>query len=313
MPVLLVWSRSTLAMLLVSLAAALALGAPPARGDTVYLVNGGTVDGAVSYPNDNSVAVEAPGGRLVLMRSEVERVEQNDRRGTNAATPLTRQHEDMLTTRTGLTEAQRQEVLDVLAPLKSEDPVARSEARRQLVRLQGRHDLFPFLEYALAGFSPAYATQVLAAMAQMDRARALPIVRHRATDTVPDIRATAVALLGELEDKQAMDLVTRAAIDQAAPVRLEAFRSLAALGAREATPLLLRGLVYRDRRARNVARDALAALWAGPDAPPADASPEAWGSWWEVHRDSTAAAIDPASLEPLTDPTRLETHAWQNE
>ncbi len=291
------------------------LAATSAMADTVVLSSGATMDGVVSYPNANAVAVTVGDERMLFGKSEVIRVEQNDRRGDASQpllSPYAKNHDDAVQQRTGLNAAQRQRILDLIEPLKSEDPVLAREAREALVAEGRRMNIVPFIEYTLDSLSPLFLAQVLRVLVELEPAKGREKALGFTHAIVPETRAAALDALAALKDSEAFSLNLRGAIDQAALVQIAAMKNLVTLGDRRATPTLLFVLeTSTDERVKNVASSTLDTLWARVDGEPLDSA--AWKTLWAEKGKPFSSAPRPESLEPLTDPANLATHQFESE
>lgn len=78
--------------------------AASAYADTIRFKDGSTLEGVVTRPNNNAVAIEVGGGRMVFPATEVESVETNDKQGSYSVNEIrARHHNDMMQEQTGLT------------------------------------------------------------------------------------------------------------------------------------------------------------------------------------------------------------------
>ena len=105
------------------------------------------------------------------------------------------------------------------------------------------------------GFTrPEVRFQAIASLAQLDAARAAPLVRPALADADAKVRAQACAALGDARDRASADALARL-LDDAPDVRHEAALALARVGDRRAVAGLVEALEHRD-----LALDAASAL-----------------------------------------------------
>jgi HEAT repeat protein len=294
------WTRTVAAALL---CAALAVGA---AADTVFLKDGTQLDGKVSRPNDNSVALEVGKARLVFEAHEVLRIEKNDRTGEDQLDPLqlaARRRQARLEDRTGLTAEERERVRDLMKPLLSDKPTDRAEARARLAELGKEIDVFQYLSASLPYLSSDFVPEVMQTLVEIDPKRAGDVVKTRMSDAEPVNRAQAVRLLGASGDPAAAQDIARGLADDDPGVRAAAATGLADLGAREATPALLKGLSSPYREVQRSCRDALNQLWAdAKGAAPGLQTKAQWQALWNSRRSEVDNPIDTAGLQPLYTP-----------
>jgi HEAT repeat protein len=111
------------------------------------------------------------------------------------------------------------------------------------------------LALALKSAQPEVRFQAIASLAQIDAARAAPLVRPALADADAHVRAQAACALGDARDAASADALAPLVADASPEVRHEAALALARLHDRRAVPVLVAAL---DDRAR--ALDAASAL-----------------------------------------------------
>ncbi len=281
---------------------AMALFGAVAMADTVYLKTGVSYDGKVTVRNENSIAVEGGGGSIVLQNDEVDRIEKNDKtsaKDVSKFNPHAIQHEKMMEEKTGLTTEQREQVVAIIDLFRGEDEAERSAAIKKLVGMQKEVDIFHFLEVTLSSYGARLLPGVLASLSTIDRRRAEPIIRDKATDPVPQNRAAALEALGGLGDKASVDYVARGLVDEEVVVKTRAAVALAELNDRAISPALIEGLKDNDPRVRIACSRALAKLWSTESEPVQFEKFEEWQQYWEGQKQQVASPIELAQLQPL--------------
>ncbi len=283
------------------------------HADTVYFKDGSSLDGKASRPNGNCVSLQVGKARLTFQASEVERVESNDKEGVQGlghVTPMAAKRNAELAERTGLTAEQRAEVRDIMADLKSPDSEERTSARRRLVAKGGDVDILPFLESSLPYLSDQYVPEVLRVMSDLDRERALPVLRKNAQAVTPANRAAAIELMGRVGDREKIDVVACGLVDPHPDVRIAAAKGLALAKDKRVTPALIEGLKSEDRRVQNACSAALASVWSSRDARVQHDTADAWASYWASRAGEVRNPIGPEGLTPLVtpEPETVATH-----
>lgn len=139
-------------------------------------------------------------------------------------------------------------VATVIAHLGDEIPLCREAATIALGQLgpSGGDSAWQALTQALASREPEVRFQAIASLAELDAARAAPLVAPLLTDSDGKIRAQVAAALGDAGDRAYADRLA-ALLDDADEVRHEAALALARLGDRRAIPSLLAALRRADR------------------------------------------------------------------
>ncbi|HZS40372.1 MAG TPA: HEAT repeat domain-containing protein [Polyangia bacterium] len=101
------------------------------------------------------------------------------------------------------------------------------------------------LAEALGYPQPEVRFQAIASLAQLDAARAAPLVRAALDDVDAKVRAQACAALGDARDRGSADALARL-LDDAPDVRHEAALALARMGDRRGAAWLVEALDHRD-------------------------------------------------------------------
>lgn len=282
--------------------ATLALVTLTAHADTVHFSDGTTVDGVVTQPNENCIAIESGGGRMVVQVNQVERIEKNDKTGTinlSKTNPWTIKFEQEMREKTGMTQEQREEIVKIIDRLASEDANEKALSIKRLVTMQREVDVFKFLVNTLSSYGARTKPSVLEVLMAIKRDEAIPIVRSCATDQVASNRAAALKIMGEAKDVASLETIARGMVDVDESVRVAAAAALAASGSKRATPLLIDGLGNLDQRVVNACMMALSSLWSTEDAPVKFDAPDEWKAFWAERESSIAEPIRMAQLEPL--------------
>ena len=158
------------------------------------------------------------------------------------------------------------EAVDALvARIGDVEPLVREAAAIALGQLgeAGGPRAWSALERALASEEPEVRFQAVASLAEIDAARAAPLVVGLTDDGDAKVRAQAAAALGDAGERRHADRLARL-LDDAGDVRHEAALALARLGDRRALPSLVAALGTADRAFD--AATALAQLGIGDDA-----------------------------------------------
>ena len=288
------------------LSGAIGVSALTAGADTLFLKDGTSVNGEVSYPNENAVAVSVGGrGRMVFPAADVDRVEKNTKTGSSAAAAITakaRAHDEELTKATGLTKEQRAKVRQLMKPLGSPDPMVRANARKEIVAFAQKVDLFDYL----AGFArralPHNLRGILEALFDLDAKRAGTACCALAEHPLPIHRAEALLFLAQAPGTKHQDLILRGLVDSDARVQIAAIHATARCGLRSATPVLIGFLDANDARVRNASSAALSRLWSTAETVlQFETSPE-WRAHWKAHGGGKIAPVSASSLKPLAEP-----------
>jgi len=273
-----------------------------AGADTLYLKDGTALDGKVSKINDHCVAVRSGNGEIVYPNEQVDRIEQNDKKGTLDLAydnPAALRHEEELDRATGLNTEQRERIIALVDRLAREDSNERNQAINELVGLQRQMDVYRFLRESRHGFGARVMRGVLEVMLAINAAETKEIVYDSLFDKVPGIRAAALELLGKHKELTSIDSVARGLVDADADVQIAAAHALAELGAGRATPALVATLSNTNPRVRNAGKSALARIWSTPESPVQFETPEEWERFWGEVSARAGAPIALASLEPL--------------
>lgn len=276
-----------------------------AQADTVYMKNGTKLYGAVRQEG-NQMVLETAGRRVFLRADEIDRVEENDKRGEfdhDRAMKRAKEIDQRLFEKTGLTAAQRAEVQALLGPLQSTNPSVYADACNRLIAMNKRMDIVRYLEYRLPSLSPRLQPGVLDVLAALNPKRAKVHLREHATDAASVTRAVSLTLLGKLGDTESVELVTRGLLDHDPGVRNAAAHALARLKAKEATPVLIYlWQATADRREENACRGALRTLWSAEDNIVDFESPEEWIDYWDARKGTVEKPLEYAALTPLVSP-----------
>jgi len=281
---------------------AIILAIPMAIADTVYFPDGTTLDGKVSYPNPNCIAVESGSGTMVFQADRVERVEKNDKTGTidlGKTSPWTLKIEKEMREKTGMSAEQREEIVRIIDRLASEDSNERALSIHRLMAMQQEVDVFNFLVMTMASYGARTKPGVLEVLMSLNRQKAIPIVRDCATDQVASNRAAALKIMGDAKDVASLETIARGMVDVDESVRVAAASALAASGSKRATPLLLEGLANLDKRVVNACNAALSALWSTENELVQFDSADGWKQFWAERSAGISQPILMAELEPL--------------
>ncbi|MDZ4860883.1 MAG: HEAT repeat domain-containing protein [Candidatus Hydrogenedentes bacterium] len=273
-----------------------------ATADTVMLKNGIAIDGTVTKVNANCVAVRSGNGEIIYQTDEIDRIEENDKKGTldlARANPAALQHEKTLEELTGLNADQREKVIAVVDKFAAEDANERKQAINQLIGMQQKFDVFRFLNESRQGFGARVLPGVLEVMLAIDSARTKPIVMETLTNQVATLRAAALELLGRHRELASAETIARGTADADIEVQIAAINALAQSGDRRATPVLLDMLMKTNPRLQNAGKAALSRIWSTKDAPVALETPDQWIAFWAQSSATVSRAIEVASLEPL--------------
>ncbi len=273
-----------------------------ASADTVYFPDGTAVDGVVTHPNANCIAIESGGGKMLIQANRVERIETNDKTGTvnlSKTSPWTIKIEKEMREKTGMTQEQREEIVRIIDRLGSDDANERLLSIRRLVALQQEVDVFKFLVNTMSSYGARTKPGVLEVLMALNREKAIPIVRDCATDQVASNRAAALTIMGKAKDVASLETIARGMVDVDTSVRIAAATALAATGSKRATPLLIEGLDNLDKRVVNACNVALSALWSTDDALVQFDSADGWNRFWGDRSVAVTEPLRMAELEPL--------------
>jgi HEAT repeat protein len=155
-------------------------------------------------------------------------------------------------------------VATLAAHLDDREPLCREAAAIALGQLgpAGGDAAWTALAAALSSPEPEVRFQAIASLAEIDVARAVPLVLPLVDDGDNKVRAQAAAALGDSGERGHADRLARL-LDDADEVQHEAALALARMGDRRGVPLLTRALADRDRAYD--AATALARLGVGDD------------------------------------------------
>ncbi|MCC6489262.1 MAG: hypothetical protein IT364_17305 [Candidatus Hydrogenedentes bacterium] len=280
----------------------LGLGSLAASGDTVYLTDGSTLDGVVSQPNENCFVVASGSGSLMFEASRIQRVEKNDKKGAydlGKVNPWAVKYEEDMKKRTGLTAAQREEVVLIIDKFASADANERQAAIKKLAAMEKQLPIFTFLVATIDSYGARTLPGVLEVLMTIDRGKAIPIVRDCATNPVARNRAAALQIMGAARDVASVDTIARGLVDEDVSVRVAAAGALAIANNRRATPALIDNLANLDKRVVNACGAALTKLWSEENAEVKFATAGEWSTFWEGRSSTVPEPIATAKLEPL--------------
>lgn len=283
----------------VALLGALATGA---SGDTIWLNTGIKFDGIVTKRDDGLYNVKAGKRLLVYRPEEVASVEKNDLTGEldlEEVKARWAQQDAELTAKFGLNAEQRRAVEALLGNLQNEDLSVRIPARDELVAMNEKVGIFPYLLYLYPDASHVLTPPLLELMLMINPAEAKPLVVAALSNTYYGIRKQAIELLTRMGDASAADQVARGLADHNYEVRIAAAYALAAFGARKTTPALIELLTHPDLRVSNAAREALNVLWQAETGGQQLVAVDEWKALWEKSGASAGGKIAMADLTPL--------------
>ena len=292
----------TLKIAAISTALLLGLGNMWASADTVYFTDGSTLDGKVSQVNENCISVASGSGSLMFEMSRVQRVEKNEKKGAydlGKVNPWAVKYEEEMEKRTGLTAAQREQVVLIIDQFASDDTNVREAAVKKLAAMQKQLDIFSFLVTTIDSYGARVLPGVLEVLMEIDRGKAIPIVRDCATNPVARNRAAALTIMGSARDVASVDTIARGLVDEDESVRVAAAGALTLAKGLRATPALIDCLASLDKRVVNACTAALSKLWSEENAEVKFATAEEWKTFWEGRSSSVTEPITTAKLEPL--------------
>jgi len=273
--------------------------APVAAADTIFFIDGTSLDGKASRPHENVVRLDVEGGHLTFPANTVLRIEENDKTG-NYSTRInirTVRHNDMMQEQTGLTGDEQAELFRLLAPLSSEDPNERYRAAQEIIAVGEEKDIVDFLAVVTTSTTERFLPQVLEILAELDPVRAREVSTMHLTQQHPVSRSAALAQLARVAGTEVAPTVAQGLVDHDPEVQITAAESLARVGAREATPALLEALDSPHGRVRIASELALREMWGIAEVQ----TTQEWREHWNQHRTSVSNPINPASLTPLVE------------
>ncbi|MBN2307378.1 MAG: HEAT repeat domain-containing protein [Candidatus Hydrogenedentes bacterium] len=276
-----------------------------ARADTIHFVDGSTLNGKVSYPNANAVALEFNGSRVVFPATDIESVEENDvveNPGVRSLNPYADAHNKAMLEQTGLTAAQRREVRRLVEPLSSPDPRERATAREQLIAKAKEIELWDYLALCVPSMGMRYVPEVLRVLCELDPVKARKLLTETVEHTCPVHRGSALAMLGMVGTREDTDLIVRGLVDSDEVVQVSAARALAALRDPRATPALIAVLDKASPRVRQDCSVALSRIWSSEDAPVEFETASEWSAFWQERAGTVAGPVSLNSLKPLSIP-----------
>jgi len=276
------------------------LAVSQAHADTIYFNDGTSLDGKVTYPNENSVRLGLEGGYMLFQADRVDRVEKNDKVGKyslhNNVHHL--RHNEIVMETTGLTPDEKAELFDMMKPLRSGDAREVAQAKERLLAVAQQKDIFTFLEHVTTSTTERDMPEIFDVMARIDPERTKGVMLEKVTAEHPTNRAAALKTLARLKDSENIETIAQGIVDHDPQVRQEAAEALAILGDRRATPALLKGIESNDTRVRNASMLALQQLW-NEDI---GADPGKWRSHWQRMQSSVSDPVDANTLKPLMKP-----------
>ena len=278
------------------------LGASAAQADTVYLRSGVVLHGQVVQDMGSAVRFRS-GDRIVALRkSEIARIEENDKTGALDKEQLRKaaeQREKELEKETGLTFEQRAAINEALRAMTSEDGDGRRRAIARLVEMNRSAPVFVYLVNWLPGMRPIFVPAVLDALTAMDLRQALPVLRSQCMHLDGYVRAHALELLGEYGNHSDEPLIARGLVDPLAQVQVAAAHALGLRESRRATPCLIAQLENPDGSVRNMSLAALRHIWRDHEQAQTNETAEQWRALWSAAHAQTPDPIAPEDLRPL--------------
>lgn len=278
---------------------------PYASSDTILMKNGVQITGLVQREAGDFLVLSVGDRTVRVRKNEVHAVEKNDLDGALDLEAVQREAEAQdkaLTEQTGLNRSQREEVLMYVGRLADPDATKAREARRALLAMGAKMDLFPFIEFILPSYLPNTVCLVLKILGELAPDRAQPLFREYVFSPDEHVRSVCIQLLAGSQDDGSLELILRGMLDHTNTVKISACKALAETGAQEATPLLLACYSHADARVEHNAREALSRIWSGDAGKVVFNSREEWESFWEANRESVQTSVDLAALEPLVPP-----------
>jgi HEAT repeats len=277
-----------------------------ATADTVHFKDGATLNGKVSKPNENSIAVQIGGGRMVFPMAIVEKIEENDlktNKGITSFSPGATRYNDRLQKATGLSSEQRAEIRKLVAPLGSHDTGTRVAARKALLAKAQEVDFFAYLALSIPKQPPRYVPEILRVLFKLDPAKTKKLLLETVHHPLPVHRGSALELLGMAGGDKALEALCRGLVADPEPVvRYSSARGLAHLRDKRSTPALLKGLKDADARVRNLCSDTLASMWSTPEEAVKFGTVEEWQGHWAEVSSQVSKPVSVSSLKPLSEP-----------
>jgi hypothetical protein len=271
-----------------------------AQADTVYFTDGTKLDGAVTRPNPNSVAITVGKGRMVFPVTQVARVEENDKAGIYDLNEYrARQHNDIMQQRTGLTREQRDEVRKLVTELENADPRLQKAARDNLLVYNKTVPVFKYLESCLPYMRGQRVPEMMEVMCAIDPKRAEQVLMQRSQDVTPLNRAKALELIGATMKEKGVERIAQGLVDQDSEIQIAAANTLGSVGDRGASYALLKGLESSNERVRNASLNALAKLWSTESTKVEFETASQWREYVDARRGQLEKVVDAAKLEPL--------------
>jgi HEAT repeat protein len=287
---------------LMLLALALYMGATAA--DTFYLRSGIQIQGRLIRNVEGRTLVQTGRSTVAYRPEEILRIEKNTHTGALDKAEIqarAKQRAQQRLDETGLNNAQHRQIYALLHEIQSSDRVTSANAKKALVDMGGKTDLFPYFVRYLPEYSARLVPGVLEVLARLDGRRARPLLRGHAADLHEDSRAAALLFLGKTGDRAASEIVARGLVDPSDMVRRSAAHAAAALQIKAATPLLIANLGIPDRRVQNTAKEALRMLWKTDEA----ATAAQWSAYWKAHAATIENPYFPQQLRPLINPKQI--------
>ncbi len=274
-----------------------------ATADTLHLKDGTVVDGIIEEERVNSVIVRVGPQRIPFRRSNIVKIEKNEKasKETLGEQRIQARDERMLE-ETGLTREQRDTMAELLRGLASRSDIVKKNAQEKLVELARETGGFEFL----AGLVPHIrfvGADILEVLSGVDRAKMRTLLEETTSIQYGKIRAKAIELVGRMGFSDLTEYVARGLVDSQITVRAAAAESIGALNVRRATPLLIAGMRSYEPRYANTCREALSRIWSDKTLTIDFKTADEWQAYWEAHGNTVPNAWTPETLAPLYKPS----------
>ena len=292
----------------IMLVSVMVLGATCAFADTVYFADGSSLDGIVSHPNDTTILINIGTRSLTIDASTVSRVEPNDNKGDEAALVelLARQQQQALAARTGMSEEDRDRVRDALAPLRSSDEAARTDAHKNLKDLSATLPVFQYIDATLPYTKGPIVPELLAVLTELDAPRAKDVLSRYTINLDPSVRAKVIELLAAYKDPDDVGTIASGMVDLDSSVKLRTTVALGVYGQKTVTPVLIQGLDNADPQIKNAALASLQQIWSADAASAGLTTTSDWSTYWAGKSADVSNPVDPATLKPLVTQEQLD-------
>lgn len=291
------------------------LVAGAAFADTVYFKDGSSLDGVVSYPNEQTLSLDVGSGSMAFAVADVDRVEKNKKTSDPGKMNEIRAkwQQQALDKRTGMTDEQRDQVREMMAPLWSEDEGVRNEARRRLVRAGGQMPVFQYAETTLRYAKGTVAPELMQLLVDIDPKKAKEVLPRYTSNLDARVRARSLELMATYKDANDLYTIAGGTVDPDPVVRARAAHALASTEVKGATPALIRGLDDNEPTVQNASRAALLDLWGKEGASAELKTSKDWQAFWAAKEQKVKDAINPAELQPPVTAERLKNAALGND